>query len=1033
VIAQEELFSNSNLPSRLKEELLYALKATPQGDVSDWGKRIGTRFLTVGVKRVANLGSLLSRLAMGTADELVGAIGAVAGGRAGAHFEDRATALSDKARSVQQGIASAFQGIATFFRDKPDEAAVGLLSSVVGFYLGIGHGKDGFGDGGIPDLDLTFGGIGWHRSIFTHSIIAGAFVETAVLSLIDLNKTVHSNLPTRHSPFWDDLLRYGDAAGNPFVTGASLGIASHLGIDTAIDGFTPYKDLPISLPMGAHEFLMGMNSLAEGAYGAGRLREQTYFGASEAPRASSHRNPSDPEKGSFVYQQIKNPSANIDAMDKHLYGMSAEERIARIGEMAREAALAIGVDPTFIDESLSCARRQIEAAKEPFRLGVIGEFRVGKSTLINALIGQEIAFADIVEATASECRFRHGASNSATFIYADREPEELGVEEANRILSDRREDARWLGSLDHVEYSVDADCLRSFDLWDAPGIGGSEVNERLANRFIERLGGALWVMDANLVGKASIAGPLNQLKTSGKPVICVLNRIDEYSGDPTEIIHFIERSYPGVFSAIVPISAYTAFLDKISGRSSPDLDDLWSIVLSVMGGDEAQGGETRLQGTIGIAGKKVGCAVVALKRELQDRIGLVEHMRYNLRAAGAKLFIALPQVLAEETEKAFTALETELWKLVDDAKGDRKDAPIPVDRVITFLKDERRLSALTETVTGATMQRLNHMWSSLTDDAFNLSLAAVSLPSNALSTFSVARAAGSETQLTKQAIEEGVYVGGVSAVIAGTLAAASTLVTWPVILVAIPIGALAAWREQKKADAPTIEFSEQVSKLLFAMKQQFVVTLGRQIKGAIESAIEVEIDHSLQQRTIDITGAHDVQVARELENRLVLMADALNVPSHQATRSEWSGADVLAMLENPGSRLDLYLPEISFSLSSLLVSLPPETEIRVLVAATRNGLAGLPDEVDRAFGGWAGKKRVRSITNATGDALVGLPTMIIVSEEALVTDESLRGLSNQGMRFEPYAQGRVAAQRLFASLWEGRGRGGESLEVAPVL
>jgi GTPase SAR1 family protein len=734
-----------------------------------------------------------------------------------------------------------------------------------------------------------------------------------------------------------------------------------------------------------------------------------------------------------VYQQIKNQNANIDAMDKHLYGLSAEERIARIGEMARETALAIGVDPALIDESLSCARRQIEAAKEPFRLGVIGEFRVGKSTLINALLGQEVAFADIVEATASECRFRHGALTSATFIYADREPEEFGVEEANRILSDRREDARWLGSLDHVEYSVDADCLRSFDLWDAPGIGGSEGNERLANRFIERLGGALWVMDANLIGKASIAGPLNQLKDSGKPVICILNRIDEYSGDPTEIIHFVERSYPGVFSAIVPISAYTAFLDKISGRTSPDIDDLWSIVLSVMGGDEAQGGDTRLQSTIGIAGKKVGSAVVALKRELQDRIGLVEHMRYNLRAAGAKLFLALPHVLADETEKAFTALEIDLWKQVDDAKGGRKDVPIPVDMVIAFLKDERRLSTLTETVTGATMQRLKHMWSSLTDDAFCLSLAAVSLPSNALSTFSVARAAGADTQLSKQAIEEGVYVGGVSAVIAGTLAAASTLVTWPVILAAIPIGALAAWREQKKANAPTIDFSEEVSKLLAAMKQQFVVTLGKQIRGAIESAIEVEIDRSLEKRTIDTTGAQDVQVARELESRLVLMADALNVPSHHVTRSEWSGAEVLALLENPGSRLDLYLPDISFSLSALLISLPPETEIRVLVAATRNELAGLPDEVDRAFGGWAGKKRVRSITNATGDALVGLPTMIIVSEEALVTDESLRGLSNQGMRFEPYAQGRVAAQRLFASLWEGRGRGGESLEVAPVL
>jgi GTPase SAR1 family protein len=242
----------------------------------------------------------------------------------------------------------------------------------------------------------------------------------------------------------------------------------------------------------------------------------------------------------------------LDALENHLDGLSAEERIERVGEMAMEAALAIGANPTRIEETLAAARRKIKSAKEPFRLGVIGEFRVGKSTLINALLGQEIAFADIVEATAAECKFRHGQSAGATFIYADGEPEEFSIEDANRILSDRREDTLWLRSLDHVEYSVHADCLKSFDLWDAPGIGGNEGNERLANHFIERLGGALWVMDATLVGKASIAGPLNQLKSSGKPVICVLNRIDEYRGDPAEIVRFVEHSYPGVFSAVVP-------------------------------------------------------------------------------------------------------------------------------------------------------------------------------------------------------------------------------------------------------------------------------------------------------------------------------------------------------------------------------------------------------------------------------------------------------------------------------------------------
>jgi hypothetical protein len=169
-----------------------------------------------------------------------------------------------------------------------------------------------------------------------------------------------------------------------------------------------------------------------------------------------------------------------------------------------------------------------------------------------------------------------------------------------------------------------------------------------------------------------------------------------------------------------------------------------------MGGDEAQGGETRLKGAAGVAAREVGRAVVDLRRELQDRIGLVEHMRYNLRAASAKLFLALPQILGAETDKAFAELEADVWKLVDAARCVRKDTPMPVDKVIALLKDERRLSALTETVTGAALQGLNRLWSSLTEDAFSLSLAAVSLPSNALSSFHVSRNTGSETQLSNR-------------------------------------------------------------------------------------------------------------------------------------------------------------------------------------------------------------------------------------------------------------------------------------------
>ena len=1035
LLAQETVFRESPQVLRLKDELLFALKATPRDQLFDWGKRIAARFLAVGVKRVTNLGSLLSSLTIGAADELVATIEAISGGRGSEHFTNRAESVAEAARQLRQRVESAFQGVSSLFQEKPDEAAIKLLSTVLGFYLGIGHGSKGLGDGGIPDLDLTFGGIGMHRSIFTHSIIAGAFVETSVLSLIELNKTVHRNLPEGHSLFWDELLNYSDVAGNSFVTGASLGIASHLGIDTTIDGFTPYKDLPISLPMGAHELLMGMNAMAEGAYGAGRLMQNQTSKDPARSRGAGQRpisGPSHLETNGLSPDVPKLPS-NLAELREDLEKLSAEERLERVAEEARKIAINIGADPAHIDETLSVAKRKIQSAKEPFRLGVIGEIKVGKSTLINALLGQDIAYTDILEVTASECRFRYGNSTNAQFIYRDRDTETLTVEDANAALSEHREDASWLQSIDHVVYSVDSDRLKAFDLWDTPGIGGNEGNEKLSNKFIERLGGALWVIDATLVGKASISGPLNQLKASGKPVICVINHIDKYQGDPVEIIQFIERSYPRVFAEIVSISALSAFSSRVSGQESPELEQLWNKVLSVMGADEVQGEAIRLKSTIAIVAKSVGQAVIALRRDVQDRIGLVEHIRFNLRSASDRLFLSLPQILTEETEKAFSDLEAEVWRLIDQSKGQTKNAAIPADRVIELLKDEHRLSALTETVTQAAVQRLNRLWATYSNDAFNLSLAALALPANALTNFRITRASGAETQLSKQAIEEGVYVGGVSAVIAGTIAAISTAITWPVILAAIPIGALAAWREQKKKNVPQGDFGMQVGTLITAMKTQFVSSLGREIKDAIKSAIETAIEQSVEKNTFDITGARDIQNARTQETVLLLMESVLEVTSNKAATTDWSVDDLISLLENTGAHLDIYLPGIGFSLSPLLVALPPNTELRVLVSTDRDKRPQLEQEVERTFGSWGGKKRVFSIARASGDYPEMLPTMIITADEALVTSESLSGLADRSLVFTPFKQGRMAAQRLFASLWEGRGGDGEMMDVRPVL
>ena len=128
--------------------------------------------------------------------------------------------------------------------------------------------------GGIPDLDFL-GGIGAHRSIFTHSVVAGVIVETLVLGILDLSRTVYKNLPEDHDPLWEDL---NNVSGDVFAalsTGLSAGIAYHLGVDATIDGEGTYKDFPVSLPEVGHQAILGANAAVEAVDATKRATEKT--------------------------------------------------------------------------------------------------------------------------------------------------------------------------------------------------------------------------------------------------------------------------------------------------------------------------------------------------------------------------------------------------------------------------------------------------------------------------------------------------------------------------------------------------------------------------------------------------------------------------------------------------------------------------------------------------------------------------------------------------------------------------------------
>ena len=71
-----------------------------------------------------------------------------------------------------------------------------------------------------------------------------------------------------------------------------------------------------------------------------------------------------------------------------------------------------------------------------FHLAVLGQFKRGKSTLLNALLGEEVLPAAVVPLTARPTFIRHGEQRRVRVVFEDdRPPEEVKVDDAEGFVA----------------------------------------------------------------------------------------------------------------------------------------------------------------------------------------------------------------------------------------------------------------------------------------------------------------------------------------------------------------------------------------------------------------------------------------------------------------------------------------------------------------------------------------------------------------------------------------------------------------------
>jgi GTPase SAR1 family protein len=288
----------------------------------------------------------------------------------------------------------------------------------------------------------------------------------------------------------------------------------------------------------------------------------------------------------------------------------------------------------------------LEAAGKLSGLGlyvaVIGEFKRGKTTLINALLGVELLPTGVLPVTAIPALVRHGPRPRATIGLLDGSAIEVPIGELPTYLTEQGNPANTKGVREaSIEYPA-AVLESGLVLVDTPGTGSVHLhNTQVTKDFLPRVDVALLVLTVDAPLSSAETRLVEDVAQSAARIAICLNKIDRLTPDETrEALAFVE---PRV-AALCGTSDVTVFaLSARNGGADSGIKSLQSWLQHDVA--DAQ---------LSVATERgVGMATTVL--------GLADAMLQLEAAAAAK-----PAHEAAAARAAFVTAQTALASAVDD-------------------------------------------------------------------------------------------------------------------------------------------------------------------------------------------------------------------------------------------------------------------------------------------------------------------------------------------------------------------------------
>lgn len=170
-----------------------------------------------------------------------------------------------------------------------------------------------------------------------------------------------------------------------------------------------------------------------------------------------------------------------------------------------------------------------------FTVGILGEFKRGKSTVINALLGKEIVPADVLPATATLNRIRWDSEPHACINFKNGSSRQAEIGElANYITKITAESEATAESVEDAEvYYPCSFCKNGVQIIDTPGLNDDERMDKISEEVIPELDAVIFVLAADSplsISESDFIRNKIMLSDLGR-VMFVVNKIDLIQDD----------------------------------------------------------------------------------------------------------------------------------------------------------------------------------------------------------------------------------------------------------------------------------------------------------------------------------------------------------------------------------------------------------------------------------------------------------------------------------------------------------------------